>query len=111
MDEQYLMERIRRLEYHQKLLVQLLDNPQLEFYKLIIKHGLTEQEVVKFFYLCDEMSIKMEEQKAEGFVYFHPLFHELSESLPEHLDVKEVVRACANQKLFVSLFDELLKYI
>jgi hypothetical protein len=111
MNEQDLMERIRLLEYHQKLLLKLLENPKLDFYKLIIEHQISEQEVVKFFYLCDELHKKMEEQKAEGFVYFHPLFNKLSTSLPNNLDVKEMVQACVNQKLFESLFLEFKKYI
>jgi hypothetical protein len=111
MNEQDLMERIRRVEYHQKLLIRLMENPKLDFYKLVIENEITESEVIKFFYLCDELNIKMEEQKAEGFVYFHPLFNELSSSLPNKLDVKEVVQACVNQKLFESLFLEFMKYI
>lgn len=88
-----------------------MENPKLDFYKLVIENEITESEVIKFFYLCDELNIKMEEQKAEGFVYFHPLFDELSSSLPNKLDVKEVVQACLNQKLFESLFLEFRKYI
>lgn len=110
-DEHDLLERISRIEYHQKLLVKLITNPNLEFYKLVIENNLTEKDVKKFFYLCDELSKRMEKQKAEGFVYFHPLFNELSVSLPHKLEVKEVVQACAKQKLFYSLFQEFMKYI
>lgn len=106
-----LLERIKLLEYHQKLLLQLLTNPQLEFYKLIIEKGISEQEVHVFFQLCDEMSIKLEEQKAEGYVYFHPLFNEFAASIPANLSVKEVIKACLVQNLFEVLFQELRKYI
>jgi hypothetical protein len=110
MNEQELLQRIQLLEYHQNLLVMLLDNPKLDFYKLIIKSGLKEQDVQQFFLLCDKLNIKWEEQKAEGFVYFHPLFAELSASLPPNLNVNEVIQACLNQKLYDDLFQELQKY-
>ena len=106
-----LLERINLLEYHQKLLLQLLINPNLAFYKLIIEKGLTEKEVKDFFQLCDKMSIQLEEQKAEGYVYFHPLFNEFADSLPGNLSVNEAIMACLTQNLYEFLFQELKKYI
>jgi hypothetical protein len=111
MNEQELLNRILILEYHQKLLVKLLNNPTLNFYKLIIEYGITEHETQMFFSLCSELTIKMEEQKAEGFVYFHPLFEEFSTSLPPKLDPKEVIHACVTQQLYERLFHEFKKYI
>jgi hypothetical protein len=58
MNEHQLLERINVLEYHQKLLLKLLNDPKLELYKLIIENGITEQEVVQFYSLCDKMNIK-----------------------------------------------------
>ncbi|MDN3015159.1 DUF1878 family protein [Paenibacillus sp. BSR1-1] len=110
-DYELLLQKINLLEYHQKLLLELLNNPKLEFYKLIIERGISKQEVINFFQLCDEMSIKLEEQKAEGYVYFHPLFDELTASLPGGLDIKEVLNACIKQDLFKTLFLEFIKYI
>jgi hypothetical protein len=111
MSEQELLNRILILEYHQKLLLKLLNNPKLEFYKLIIEYGLSEQETQEFFSLCAKLSIKMEEQKAEGFVYFHPLFEEFSTSLPLKLNTKEVLHACVTQQLYEPLIQELIRYI
>ena len=111
MNVQELLERILILEYHQKLLIKLLNNPKLDFYKLIIEYGISEQETQKLFSLCDKLTIKMEEQKAEGFVYFHPLFEEFSISLPPRLNPKEVIQACFNQKLYETLIKEFIKYI
>lgn len=111
MNEQELLNRILILEYHQKLLVELISDQTLNFYKLIIKHGLSEQEVKEFFSLCEELTIKMEEQKAEGFVYFHPLFEEFSTFLPPVLNVKEVVQACVSQQLYEPLLEEFKKYV
>ena len=111
MTENELMERINLLEYHQKLLLKLINNPKLELYKLIIENGITEQEAGQFFSLCDKMNLKLEEQKAEGYVNFHPLFHELSSSLPSSLKIKDVINACLKQKICLSLFQELEKYL
>lgn len=110
-EHELLLQRIKQLEYHQKLLFKLLNNPKLELYKLVIENGLTEQEVERFYFSCDEMSIKLAEQKAEGYVYFYPLFDELSASLPVKLDIKDVIKACLRQNLYLTLFQELRKYI
>lgn len=106
-----LLQRINVLEFHHKLLVKLINNPDLEFYKLIIEKGLTEQELNMFYNLCDKLSEKLEEQKAEGYVYFHPLFVELSAALPDTLKAEEVVRACLQQKLYEPLFQEMKKHL
>jgi hypothetical protein len=111
MNEQELLERIKILEYHQKLLLLLLNDPTLDLYKLIIENGITEQEVKQFYSLCYKMSIKLEEQKAEGYVYFQPLFHELSVALPSNLNIRAVINACLKQNLYMPLFQELEKYL
>ncbi|MFJ5715031.1 DUF1878 family protein [Neobacillus sp. NPDC093127] len=110
-EHEMLLERINLLEYHQKLLIKLLKNPELKFYQLMIENGITEQEEEKFYYLCDELSMKLEEQKAEGYVYFQPLFDELSASLPAKLSMKEVINTCLAQNLYKPLFQELGKYL
>jgi hypothetical protein len=111
MNEHKLLEKINILEYHQKLLLRLLNDPKLELYKLIIENGISELEARQFYSLCDKMNIKLEEQKAEGYVYFHPLFQELSLSLPTTLKIKDVINACLTQKIYLPLFQELEKYL
>jgi hypothetical protein len=111
MDERELLNRIDLLEYHQMLLIKMLSNPNHDFYKLVIEKGITEQEVKNMLAICDELSIKMTEQKAEGFVYFYPLFNEFLASLPSTLQVEEVVPACIHQHIFETLMIEFEKYI
>lgn len=111
MNEHDLIERIHLLEYHQKLLLQIVINPKLDFFKLVINKGLSEQETQKFFHLCEEMALRMEEQKAEGFVYFYPLFNEFSTSLPFKLHVSEVIQACLQQNIYESLMMEFKNYM
>lgn len=104
-----LQSRVTLLEYHQRLLLKLLAAPNLEFYRLVIENGLSEQEVQAFYQLCENLNIKMEEQKAEGFIHFHPLFNEFLNLLPKKLDVKKVIQSCLNQHLYEPLFKELNK--
>ncbi|MEH7549269.1 DUF1878 family protein [Neobacillus vireti] len=110
-EQDILLQRINLLEFHQRLLIKLLDNPNYDFYRLIIENGISEQEANKFYYLCDKLNMKLAEQKAEGFVHFHPLFKQLSAMLPANLKIEEVVRACLKQKLFEPLFEEIQKYL
>lgn len=98
-----LLARIEQLEYHQKLLINIIRNPDHEFDKLVIENNLSEREVKEFFSLCDEMSKEVEKQKAEKFVYHAPLFVEFRERLHPKLKVEEVVEACLKQNLYPEL--------
>ncbi|MEH7012758.1 DUF1878 family protein [Neobacillus niacini] len=106
-----LQSRVNLLEYHQKLLLKMLASPNLEFYRLVIENGISEQKVEAFDQLCENLNKKMEEQKAEGFINFHPLFSEFLYLLPEKLDTKKVVQACIKQHLHEALFREFNKYL
>lgn len=111
MEESEVLQKLRLIQYHQKLIVSMLEKSNDEFYKLVIKNGLMEEEVNDFFQHCEKLSIDLEEQKAEGFVYFHPLYQHFSDSLNRKLSVKEVINACVTQNLFVPLMKELKTYI
>jgi hypothetical protein len=109
MNSSELYERLKQLEFHQKLLLKMISGSTQQFYKLIIEKSITEKEVDEFFKLCDKLSCMMIEQKEEGFVYFHPLFEILKTSLHPNLDIQEVIYACLQQKLYVPLMTELKK--
>lgn len=111
MDEHDLLNRINLLEYHQKLLLKLLSNPKLDFYRLVIENGIPNEEVKKLLRICDELTVKISEQKAEGFVYFYPLFSEFLASLPFNLRAEEVIPACISQHIFEPLMLEFEKYL
>ncbi|GHH98550.1 DUF1878 family protein [Neobacillus kokaensis] len=108
---QILMEKIQLLEFHQGLLLKLIQNPNLDFYRLIVENGKSKQEMETFFDLCDELSLKLEKQKAEGFVYFYPLLVEFVAALPDGLELHHVTKACLTQKLYEPLFQEFSKYL
>jgi hypothetical protein len=105
------MEKIKLLEYHQSLLLKMISKSNDAFYKLIIENGIGGDEVRKFEKNCDELSIKFKEQKAEGFVYFHPLFKEFTMILPPGIQAEEVINACIKQGLYLPLMSELKNYL
>ncbi|MEH7110320.1 DUF1878 family protein [Bacillus sp. JJ1764] len=105
-----LIDKIEMLEFHQRLLLKLIDDPRLEFYRLLVENRISEHELKRFLTLCDELSKKLEEQRTEGYVYFHPLYLELAAGLPEKLEIRSVIQACFTQKICEPLFKELAKY-
>jgi hypothetical protein len=111
MNLEELIIRISKLEFHQSLLLKMARQSNEDFYKLVIAKSIGEEEVKQFYLLCDELSIKLEEQKAEGFVHFHPLLKEFESRLHSRLKAKEVILACLKQRLFVPLMTELKNYL
>jgi len=109
--EEDLIKRIEKLEFYQELLLRLVNSSGKSFTRLIITQKLSREEVKEFHQLCDDLSIKLEEQKAEGFVYFLPLFKEFTQRLNKKLEAKATVFACLEEKLHVELMSELKKYL
>lgn len=111
MNTNELLGRIRKLEFHQKLLLKIIKNKDAAFFQLVVEKNLTENEMECMLHICEEMSNRYEKQKAEGFVYFYPLLKEFIEQLHDHLEVKEVIDACLRQKLYVPIMSEFKKYL
>jgi NifU-like protein involved in Fe-S cluster formation len=111
MDLEAILERISRLEYHQSLLLKMSQTSSDAFYKLIIEKSLGEDDVKQFYNLCDVLSKELEEQKAEGFVHFHPLFKKFTMMLHCSLQIEEVIAACITQGLYLPLMTELKNYL
>jgi hypothetical protein len=111
MDMEDLLKRIKRLEYHQTLLIKMNQNSSQAFDKLIIEKSLGEEDVKEFHSLCEELNNEWEEQKAEGFVYFHPLLNKLTKKLHPELQAEETIEACITQGFFRPLMSELKKYL
>jgi len=110
-EKNLLLVKIEKLEYHQGLLLKIIDNPHNEFNKLVIASSLSKKEVEEFNDLCEDMIKEWEEQKAEGFVYFHPLFQKFSNKLHARLQPEKVIPACIRQRKFLPLMEELNKYL
>jgi hypothetical protein len=106
-----LIDKIVQLEYHQNLLLIMLSDTKLQFFKLVIEKSLREADVDAFFKLCDQLSNDLKEQKAEGFVHFNPLFEKFKVNLHPNLQAEDVIRSCLAQQLFTPLMTEFKKYI
>lgn len=111
MDLQAIVDRIKILEYHQSLLLKMNKSSSEAFFKLIIEKSLSEDEVNQFYNQCEKMSKIYKEQKAEGFVYFQPLFEKFNRELHPRLNGKEVILACLTQGLYVPIMTEFKKYL
>lgn len=110
MDIQEIIQKMNTLEFHQKLLLEVINNHDMDFYKLVVENSIDEKDMNRVLTFCETLSKELEEQKAEGFVYFHPLYHRFLHCLPPQLEPRKVIRAFIKQKLFVSLMNEFLKY-
>lgn len=104
-----LIARIELLEYHQKLLLNMISYEGFEFDRLIIQKNMNEREVNEFYKLCEEMSKEAEEQKAEKFVFYAPLFNEFLSRLNPKLDAAETIHACIKQNIYRELMEILKK--
>ena len=104
-------ERLKRMEYYQSLLIQMTIKEGFAFYHLIIEYQISEEEVVQFHKLCENLSMEYEELKAEKFVFFSPLYVKFKERLHPKLEPNEVIRACLDQNLYPELMSILLKNI
>jgi hypothetical protein len=111
MEETEVLRKLAQIQYHQKLIVSMIHSPNQNFHKLIVENELFEEEVKEFYQLCEKLSIELEEQKAEGFVYFHPLYHMFSTSLNSKLSPTETINACLAQGIFLPLMEEFKNYI
>lgn len=111
MYEAELLAKIKQLEYHQTLLLYMMKNSNDDFYKLVITYSLSEEEVAAFYDVCEKMNKELENQKAEGLLYFHPLFEQFKASLSAKVNPREVIHACISQQLFLPLMKELTKYL
>lgn len=106
-----LLEKIAKLEYHQRLLLEIIDHPHQQFNKLVIECSIAEKEVEEFNNLCESMNKEWEEQKAEGFVYFQPLFQKFKNQLHVRLQPEKVISACIKQRIYLPLMEEFKKYL
>ena len=106
MDE--LVRRIEKLEYHQQLLLRMIGPAEMQLYYLIVHKNLSRKETEELLNLCDTLNKKVEKQKAEGYVTFNPLLIELKSKLTPSISPRELIQACLEQGIYISLMKELL---
>ncbi|MCA1030882.1 YhaI family protein [Bacillus timonensis] len=106
-----LESRIERLEYYQTLMLEAFADDKFHFYKVIMKAGLKKEEVRQIFNVCEEMSIEMKKQKAEGLVVFTPLLTRFVGMLPPQLEIEETILSLYLQGLFKELMSEFIEIL
>ncbi|KIQ95757.1 hypothetical protein LH47_00188 [Anoxybacillus thermarum] len=99
-------QRMEKLEYYCSLMLDMIAPETKPFYALIIRHGLTKEEVERTLRLCEQLSEQYKQQKEEGFVIFTSLFHEFASALHPNLPLAETIEALKKQQLFVPLMTE-----
>lgn len=102
-----LQKRIETLEYHQQLLVRMLQFSDQQLYYLLITKNVSKQETEILLDKCEELSKSFQKQKAEGYVTFYPLLNELKAHLPESITVNEFVAACLKQGIYIALMESI----
>jgi len=103
--------KIETLEFHQQLLLTMVTDTPFKLYHLIIKKNLTKEETERLLQLCDSLSVKLQKQKAEGFVTFYPLLTELKANLQPTISCKELVESCLEQGIHKELMQTLIPLI
>ncbi|WP_078381554.1 DUF1878 family protein [Sutcliffiella halmapala] len=106
-----LEERMAKLEYHMELLLKQVRVDQYPFDILVIRGKLSRDNVTYLLKLCEELSIEMKKQKAEGFVTFTPLLTKYKQLLHPNLPLEETIQAMYEQGMFEPLMLEFLKLI
>jgi hypothetical protein len=104
-----LEDRIAKLEYHQSLLMEMIDESKKPFYHLVITANLTKEEVNEVINLFEYLSKEYEKQKAEGFTTFTPLLIHFAGMLHPNLPLEKTVDALLKQQMFVPLMEEFKK--
>lgn len=102
-------DRISTLEFHQQLLLEMVDTNKYPFYELIIKNNVCKVEMNDFLELCEELNKKYEEQREQGFVTFTPFLVQYVGMLPSVLEPRESLIALKHQSYYPKLMDALLK--
>jgi hypothetical protein len=104
-------QRLERLEYYHKLMIELVETSKWPFHHLVMVKQLSEYEVRELFALCEALMDEYKTQKAEGFVSFVPLLHTFKQSLNPKLSALEVIQALNQENLFVPLMTVLKQAI
>ncbi|WP_260284559.1 YhaI family protein [Peribacillus aracenensis] len=100
-------EEIEILRFHQRLLLNLIRNPEAKLDYLFVEKNFTMKEAEELLETCDTLSKRYEIEKAEGYMNFRPLFNQFERNVNSKITIKECVDACLSQGLYVSFMREM----
>jgi hypothetical protein len=104
-------EKMKRLEFQQALLLEMVDFSKYPFFGLVLKNGLSELEMKEVIGLCEELEQKYYQLKEEGFVHFTYLLTHFVGMLNTKLDPLDVAEAMFKQEMFAPLMMEFIKLL
>ncbi|WP_066174261.1 DUF1878 family protein [Bacillus marinisedimentorum] len=102
-----LEERLRKLEYHQRLLLDMVEPNTHPFDKLVIRKGLSEEEVAETLALCGKLNEEYERQIEEGYVSFTKLLTQFVGMLHPGLEAVETIESLYYQGIYRKLMSRL----
>ncbi len=102
-----LEERMRKLEYHQRLLLNMVQANRYPFYQLVVEKDLTEGEVEEILSLCGMLNEEYERQAEEGYVSFVMLLTQFVGMLHPRLEPKETIESLYAQGIYKELMRRL----
>lgn len=103
-----LQDKINMLEFHNHLLLKMIDGKKFPFYALIIQKGITKKEMDDVFTLCEEVNQRFEMQQENGLVDDKPLLLHFVGMLNPKLPVKETIIALYEQNHYPALMAKLI---
>ncbi|WP_223700802.1 DUF1878 family protein [Sutcliffiella deserti] len=106
-----LEKRMEKLEFQMELLLKQIKVDQFPFDALVIKGNLSREDVTNIMNLCEDLTIEMEKQKAEGFVTFTPLLAMFEKRLHPHMPLEDTILALKKQGIYQSLMCAFLKLL
>ncbi|MEX6700938.1 DUF1878 family protein [Peribacillus frigoritolerans] len=100
-------EEMEILRFHQRLLLNLIRNPEAKLDYLFVEKNFTKKEAEELLETCDILSKRYEIEKAEGYMNFRPLFNQFERKVNPKITTKECIDACISQGLYVSFMKEM----
>ncbi|WP_349729022.1 DUF1878 family protein [Peribacillus frigoritolerans] len=100
-------EEIEILRFHQRLLLNMIRNPEAKLDYLFVEKNFTKKEAEELLKTCDTLSKRYEIEKAEGYMNFRPLFNQFERNINSKITIMECVDACLSQGLYVSFMREM----
>lgn len=102
------LKKVNTLEFHNELLLKMIDSEKHPFFTLVILNGLSKQEMKETFALCEEVNERLNKQDEAGFLDYTPLLTHFVGMLNPKLPVKETMNALLAQGFYRELMEKLL---
>lgn len=107
--EEIERERVKRLEFYQRLLGETVDTNQYPWFRLVMERNLSEEEVKDVFELFRALETEKEELREAGLLDLTPLLLHYVGMLNHGLEPLLTAKALHHQGHFQELTDDLIR--